>query len=96
MEVTKKGMKMIKTPFTPEEMARRGRAIYERIRSEVEPGNAGKVLVIDLETGDYEMDSDHLTASNSAAAKHPGAPLYAMRIGAPSLGRIGGRLSPRK
>lgn len=78
------------------EIVRRGKALYERhIRAEVEAGNLGKVLVINVDTGDYEMDADHLTASDRAAAKYPGAPLYAMRIGSPALGRIGSR-SPAK
>lgn len=78
------------------EIVRRGKALYERhIRAEVEAGNLGKVLVINVDTGDYEMDADHLTASDRAAAKYPGAPLYAMRIGSPALGRIGSR-SPVK
>ena len=48
-------------------------------------------LVINIDTGEFEIDADHLTASNRAAAKHPGAPLYAMRIGSPTLGRLGSR-----
>jgi len=80
----------------PAEIAQRGRALYEQqIRVQVEPDNRGKVLVINVDTGSYEMDADHLTASNRAAAKYPGAPLYAMRIGAPALGRLGSR-SPVK
>ena len=74
----------------PAEIVQRGKALYEQqIRAEVEADNLGKVLVINVETGEYEMDADHLTASTRAAAKFPGAPRYAMRIGARALGRIG-------
>ena len=74
------------------EIVQRGKALYEQqIRSHVEAGNAGEVLIINVETGEYEIDSDHLTASDRAAAKYPGAPLYAMRVGAPALGRLGSR-----
>ena len=80
----------------PAEIAQRGRMLYEQqIRAQVEPGHLGKVLVVNVNTGDYEIDADHLTASNRAAAKYPGAPLYDMRIGAPDLGRLGSR-SPVK
>ncbi len=80
----------------PANIAQRGKALYEHhIRAEVESDNLGKVLVINVETGDYEMEADHLTASTRAAAKYPGAPFYAMRIGAPALGRLGSR-SPVK
>ncbi len=76
--------------YSTEEIVRRGKTLYEQqLRPQVESGNTGKVLVINVETGDYEMNTDHLAASDRAAAKYPGAPLYAMRIGAPALGRLG-------
>ena len=79
-----------------EEVIQRGKTLYEqRLRPQVEAGNSGKVLVINVETGDYEMDVDHLAASDRAAAKYPGAPLYAMRIGFPALARLGAG-SPRR
>ena len=82
--------------YNTEEIVRRGKTLYEQqLRPQVEAGNTGKVLVINVETGDYEMDTDHLTASDRAAARYPGAPLYAMRIGSPALGRLGAR-SPRR
>jgi len=72
------------------EIAERGRAIYEtRIRQLVEREHVGKYLVIDVDSGDYEIDANHLAASNRAAARHPNAPLYAMRIGHRAGGRIG-------
>ena len=78
--------------YSSQEIAERGRQLYEHsIRSEVEADHAGEFLVIDVESGDYELDVDHLAASNRAAAKHQGAPLYALRIGFPAAGRIGGR-----
>jgi hypothetical protein len=39
--------------------------------------------VIDVDTGEYEIDAEHLAATHRAAAKHPGARLYAARIGIP-------------
>lgn len=74
------------------EIAERGTRIYEeRLRDILEPKDNGKYVVIDVETGDYELDEDHLAASDRAAAKRPGAPLYATRVGSRSLGRVGGR-----
>ncbi len=82
--------------YSREEIIRRGKTLYEqKLRPQVETGNTGKVLVINVETGEYELDTDHLAASDRAAAKYPGAPLYAMRIGSPALGRLGAR-SPRR
>ena len=77
--------------YSTEEIVRRGEELYEDgIRAKVEQGNTGKILVIDIETGDYEIDDDHLQATRRALAKHPGAALYSLRIGYPSLGKIGG------
>ncbi|MBI3948730.1 MAG: hypothetical protein HY321_22665 [Armatimonadetes bacterium] len=83
---------MPNTVLSREEIVRRGEAIYDQqIRPKVEAANRGEYLVLDLETGDYEIDTDHVAASDRVAAKHPGAPLFAMRIGYPTLARIGGR-----
>ena len=76
------------------EIADRGTRIYdERLRQLLEPEHNGKYVVIDVETGEYELDEDHLAASDRAAAKRPGAPLYATRVGSRSLGRVGGRIA---
>jgi len=76
--------------YSTEEIIRRGKTLYKQnLRPQVETCNTGKVLIINVETGEYELDTDHLAASDRAAAKYPGAPLYAMQIGAFPLGRLG-------
>ena len=83
--------------YTSEEIVERGRMLYEQqIRPHVEREHTGKYLVLDVESGDYEIDRDHLAASDRAAAKRPGAPLFAVRIRYPTVGRIGGRLAGSK
>jgi hypothetical protein len=83
--------------YSPNEIVERGRALYdEQIRDRVEAENRGRFLVINVETGEYVLDDDHLAASDRAAAKYPGAPLYAVRVGYPAVGRIGGRGLVRK
>ena len=82
---------MAERQYTTEEVCRRGQELYDTIiRPRVEAGNRGKVLVIDIETGEYEMDSDQLEAAHRLLARHPGAPLYGVRIGYPTLAKIGG------
>ena len=75
-----------------EEIARLGKLIYERdLRAKLDvEANLGKSLVIDIETGDYEMDDDHLAAVRRARAKRQDAVLFGMRIGYPTFARIGG------
>ncbi len=49
--------------YSKEEFAQRGDALYEsEIRSQVEEGNHGKIVAIDLETGAYEIDSSEISA----------------------------------
>ncbi len=80
--------------FSGEEVKRRAEEIYERkLRKQLETDeNIGKVLVIDVETGDYEMDADEIAAVHRALAKHPGAALWALRIGYDVMHTLGGDL----
>lgn len=47
--------------YSKEEFARRGDEIYEsQVRQQVEEGNHGKIVAIDIETGDFEIDRSTL------------------------------------
>ena len=73
-----------------EEMAERGRKLYEeRIKALIEPGHYGKFVVIDLETGDYEIDKRHISAIKKLRQRHPGALTYGTRVGFSSAYRSG-------
>jgi hypothetical protein len=86
--------------FSLEEIARRGEELYQNnIRSKVETKeNIGKLVSIDIETGDYEIgDDDSIDAPLRLHAKHPGAAVYTTRIGynvAVSLGGVMERTGP--
>ena len=85
---------MAKANYSPEETAARGEAIYlHRIRATVEPAHRGEFLVVDIETGDYEIGPDDLAATKRALAHHPDAVLYGLRIGSPTAYRLGGRFA---
>jgi hypothetical protein len=76
--------------FSPAEIAARGEAIYEReIRPQVESQCAGQFLVLDIETGDYEVGPDDLLATKRVLAKHPNAILHGLRIGHRAAYRLG-------
>jgi hypothetical protein len=81
--------------FSLEEIGRRGQELYEKsIRPHAETEeNIGKQIVIDIETGDYEIDEDGLAASRRLLAKHPGAALYGARIGYNAVYTLGGVLT---
>lgn len=76
---------MVVAPYpghTTEEVARRGQELYERkIRREVEPEHDGCFLVVDIESGDYEIADDDLTASDRMLVRRPDAMLYGLRVG---------------
>jgi len=85
---------MTYSKYTPEEVEARGQALYEQqIRSAVEPEHKGKFLVMDVETGEYEIDEDDLNATKRAVLKRPDAVLYGLRIGYPAAYRLGGHLA---
>ena len=68
--------------YSKEEFARRGDEIYERdLRPHVEAGNEGKFIVIDIETGAYEIDADELVASDRLLAHHPDAQVWLRQVG---------------
>jgi hypothetical protein len=83
--------------YSSHEIAERGRKIYdEQLCAKVTEGNIGKFLVIDIETGEYEIDHEELAAIKRAKAKHPDAPLYMVRIGSRTAYQLGGAgLEPR-
>ena len=81
---------MSQPDWTKEEVARRGREIYERdLRSRVEAAHQGQFLVVDVTTGDYEIAEDDLTASDRMMARNPDAVLYGLRIGLGYTYRLG-------
>jgi hypothetical protein len=76
--------------YSKEEFARRGDEIYEaQVRQQVEEGNHGKIVAIDIETEAFEVAKDSLTASDILLAKHPDAQIWFVRIGHRAVHRVG-------
>jgi hypothetical protein len=83
--------------YTSEAIAIRGKEIYQRqIREKVESQHKGKFLSVDIETGDYEVDTDDLSPSMRLLAKRPEAVIYSLRIGFRAAHRIGFKFSAEK
>jgi hypothetical protein len=81
--------------LTKDEIARRGREIYERdIRADVEPDHDGEFLVVDIATGDYVVGEDDEEVFEHAEAKNPTGLFYLMRVGRSAAHRIGGSTRP--
>lgn len=72
------------------EIAQRGKAHYQSLRVRIEvPDNIGKIIAIDIETGDYEIGDDLLEVSLKLKSRHPNAEMWAERIGFNAVYSVG-------
>ncbi len=77
-----------------EEITRCGKELYEKsIRSQVETAeNIGKIISINVETGEYEIGDDLVVISRRLQAKQADAAIWAERIGFNAVYAVGGTL----
>jgi hypothetical protein len=79
--------------YGKEEHARRGTELYERqIRAQVETGNHGKLVAIDIESGDFEVAEEAIVACERLLARRSDAQIWCVRIGYPGIHRFGARI----
>jgi hypothetical protein len=77
------------TPMVPlrpaEETGRLGRAVYDQqIRPRLRPEDEGKFVVLDIHTGEYEVDSSDYVAAMKMRARRPAGELWVERVGRPT------------
>ena len=69
-----------KRRYSPEEFARRGQEIYERV---IQPGlgadDKGKFVAVDIESSEYEIDSDDYAAEKRLLGRLPDAQIFLLR-----------------
>ena len=76
--------------YSKEEFAQRGDAMYESgVRAQVEEGNHGKIVAIDIETGAFELAEEPRIAVDRLYDRCPDAQPWVIRIGHRSVFRIG-------
>ena len=77
-----------------EDVAERATRIYEeRIRPRVEEEHFGKVISIDVNSGDYEIAADRgdrMDAVHRLRDRHEAPRVFSIRIGGGPVARIGG------
>ena len=79
--------------YSSDEIEQRGQELYDQqIRARVEADNKGKFLVLDIKTGEYEIDESEITALKRIKSKNPDAALYFLRVGYPTAYKLGGQL----
>jgi hypothetical protein len=74
------------TNVAPSQVGERGRALYTaQIKDKIAAEDRAKFIVIDIESGDYEIDADEDAATDRIEARHPQGVFYLMRAdGGPS------------
>jgi len=84
--------------YSPVETARRAEEWYAKgLRQQLETEeNLGKILAIDIDTGVYALADNVPDAADAMKKKMPDADLFMLRVGYPSVYKIGGRLQPER
>ncbi|MCY7277346.1 MAG: hypothetical protein LH702_27345 [Phormidesmis sp. CAN_BIN44] len=78
--------------YSKEELARRGQALYDSgIRQQVEAGNEGKIVAIDIETEAFEVDENIVPATNRLFERYPDVQPWVIRIGHRAVYHFGAR-----
>jgi hypothetical protein len=78
--------------YSKEEFAQRGDLIYQtQIRPQVEESNHGKIVAIDIETGDFEIANSSMLAVDKLYERKPDAQPWVIRIGHRAVFRFGSR-----
>ena len=79
-------------PYDRDEIARIGDEIYERkVLPNLGPEDEGKFVLIDVQTGDYEVDRDEIAASDRLLARYPDAQVWTRQVGSRYARRFGPR-----
>jgi hypothetical protein len=89
---------MPKTHLSNTEISKRGHRLYEQaLRPSVErEENIGKIIVVDVENGHYEIDWDGIQANKQLRTRYPDTDLYnlfAIRIGFDAVFAVGSTLN---
>ncbi|MGB3516773.1 MAG: hypothetical protein WBA43_09960, partial [Elainellaceae cyanobacterium] len=62
-----------------------------QVRPQVEEGNYGKIVAIDIETGAFEVDDTPISATDRLYERYPDAQPWVIRIGHRAVYRFGSR-----
>ena len=84
--------------ITTEEIDRRGMQLYrDKIAPQVDlEENLGRVIAIDVESGDFEVAEEGLIAGERLRVRHPDASMLCLRIGYNAVYSFGGVLTQTK
>ena len=85
-------MEVLIPRYSKEEFACRGDGIYEyTVRPQIKKSDEGKFVVIDIDTGGFEIDADELAASDRLLTRKSAAQMWVTRVGSRYARRFGPR-----
>ena len=80
-----------------EELARRGTEMYEQqIRPQLAAGNKGRIVTIDVDSGDFELADTLLDSATRLLARRPDAQTWTLRIGYKAVRHFSPPLDPEE
>jgi len=83
-------MPAIASRYTTDEIVQIGRELYARtIQANIKPEDTGKFVALDIDSHNYEIDKDDLTAIDRLQAKYPNAQILLLRAGHEATCRFG-------
>lgn len=72
------------------EIARRGSELYERnVYPTTQLSDIGKIVLIDIESGEWEIDTDEIAAAKRLETRYPDTQIWMVRVGSPYVRRFG-------
>lgn len=76
--------------YSKAEFARRGDEIYEtKVRRALKEGDRGKIVAIDVNTGEWEIDKNEMVAASRLEERLPNAQIWIVRVGSRYVRRFG-------
>jgi hypothetical protein len=88
-------MGQTQTDISREEVAQRGDELYDRVvQPALTEADTGKFVLIDVNSGDFEVDKDEIAASDRLLARRPEARVWLRRAGSRYARRFGWRYRP--
>jgi hypothetical protein len=83
-------MPVRKPKYSDEEAARRGRQVFEElVRPQVATADHGRFVAIDMDSGQWEMDTDEIAAEDRLLSRVPDAQIWIERVGFDYTDRFG-------
>ena len=92
IEIRGNAMAVRQRRYSKEDLARRGQELYESgIRQQIETGNENKIVAIDIETGEFEVDETVMGSTDRLFERQPDAQPWTIRIGHSAVYHFGSR-----